>query len=57
MILPVDTYLDAANKTQRDYAVAQAEARLHEMQKKDERFDDPMTAAKFLREAEICGGY
>ena len=49
-----ETKLDQASKDTREAVRENAERKLKELQKKDDRFNDPMNAYKFLKEMEIC---
>ena len=50
----LETKLDQASKDTREAAKEMAERKLKELQKKDDRFNDPMNAYKILKEMQIC---
>jgi len=47
-------FLDWASKNYRDSAEINAGLKLKELQKKDQRFNDPMMAYKALKESQVC---
>ena len=50
----LETKLDQSSKDTREAVRENAERKLKELQKKDDRFNDPMNAYKILKEMQIC---
>jgi len=48
---PLVPFLDEQSQAHREWAECRAESRLKDLQKKDDRFNDPMTAYKYLKES------